>query len=123
MRATGFGIKSPNDASGEMEYPQRKPDGTNLDMGYKTLTEKRRELLYLAKLGFQTDGSAFKTLTGSAQKTIDMENSNYQAQSPTGEAFDPTKRNRYTISNSKFRAHSSRDGKNIPKRRLKDMLG
>ena len=76
MRATGFGIKSPNDASGEMGYPQRKPDGTILDMTYKSLTEQRRELLYLAKLGFQTDGSAFHTMAGSPQKSVDVENSN-----------------------------------------------
>ena len=50
MRATGFaGLKSPNDASGEMVLPLRKSDGTILDMGYKSITEARREMLYYRK--------------------------------------------------------------------------
>ena len=55
MRPTGFGVKSPFDATADFEYPQRKPDGTCLDMTYKSLTEQRRELLYLAKLGYTID--------------------------------------------------------------------
>jgi hypothetical protein len=39
MRATGFGIKSPKDASGEFLYPVRKADGTILDLTYKSITE------------------------------------------------------------------------------------
>jgi len=50
MRATGFGIKSPKDASGEFLFPIRKADGTILEMNYKSITEQRRELLYMHKL-------------------------------------------------------------------------
>jgi hypothetical protein len=49
MRATGFGIKSPADASGEFLMPLRKSDGTNLDYNYKSFTEKRREALFQEK--------------------------------------------------------------------------
>lgn len=51
MRATGLGFKSPKDRSGEIQYPMRKPDGTVLDMNYKTTNERRRELLFLHKIG------------------------------------------------------------------------
>lgn len=50
MRATGFGIKSPKDASGEFLFPERKADGTILDLNYKSITEQRRELLYIHKI-------------------------------------------------------------------------
>ena len=47
MRATGFaGLKGPNEASGEMVLPLRKTDGTVLDMGYKNITQARRDMLY-----------------------------------------------------------------------------
>jgi hypothetical protein len=49
MRATGFGIKSPADKSGEYVIPMRKSDGTNLDYNYKSYTEHRREALFQEK--------------------------------------------------------------------------
>ena len=39
MRATGFGIKSPKDFSGDYLFPMRKGDGTILDMNYKSISE------------------------------------------------------------------------------------
>ena len=50
MRATGFGIKSPADATGEFLIPMRSKDGTNLDYNYKSIAEKRREALYEEKM-------------------------------------------------------------------------
>lgn len=51
MRATGFGFKSPKDYTGDYRFPMRKADGTNLDVGYKSLSDRRRELLFLTKHG------------------------------------------------------------------------
>ena len=45
-----MGIKSPKDASGEFNFPIRKNDGRMLDMTYKSISEERREKLYLFKL-------------------------------------------------------------------------
>ena len=72
MRPTGFGVKAPADASADFEYPQRKPDGTILDMTYKSLTEQRRELLYLAKLGYTVDRDLFHLGSQSKSPTRDQ---------------------------------------------------
>lgn len=45
-----MGIKSPKDASGEFNFPIRNHDGKMLDMKYKSISEERREKLYLFKL-------------------------------------------------------------------------
>ena len=47
MRATGFGQRSPNQYTADYRFPLRKADGTNLDMTYKSISEKRRELLFI----------------------------------------------------------------------------
>lgn len=47
MRATGFGIKSPKDFTGEFLFPMRKADGTILDITHKTISENRREMLFM----------------------------------------------------------------------------
>ena len=49
MRATGFGVGSPHDYTGEYLIPMCRPDGTNLDYNYKSITEHRREMLYTHK--------------------------------------------------------------------------
>lgn len=51
MRATGFGFKSPKEHSGEYLLPMLKNDGRNLSMTHKTISEKRRERLFLHKTG------------------------------------------------------------------------
>ena len=51
MRPTGFYTKSPNDVSGEFLYPMRKNDGTILDFKHKSISESRRERLFLHKSG------------------------------------------------------------------------
>jgi len=56
MRATGFGIKSPKDHTGEFLFPMRKMDGTCLDMNHKSISEQRRELLFLKKQGLDKIG-------------------------------------------------------------------
>ena len=56
MRATGFGIRSPKDATGDYLYPQMSKDGVCLDMSHKTITEQRRELMYLHKLSARSNG-------------------------------------------------------------------
>jgi len=50
MRATGFGIKSPKEATGDFLFPKFKSDGTCLIMSHKTIMERRREMLYLFKM-------------------------------------------------------------------------
>ena len=49
MRATGFGIRSPKDNYGELLYPMTTSTGNRLDMYKKSLSEKRRELLFIEK--------------------------------------------------------------------------
>jgi hypothetical protein len=49
MRATGLGFRSPKDKSGEFVIPLRKPDGTNMEYGRKSISEKRREMLFKVK--------------------------------------------------------------------------
>ena len=49
MRATGFGIRSPKDNYGELLYPMTTSNGVKLDMYKKSLSEKRRELLFIQK--------------------------------------------------------------------------
>jgi hypothetical protein len=49
MRATGFGIGSPADSSGEFLYPMRTSDGKILNYNHKTITEARREKLFIMK--------------------------------------------------------------------------
>ncbi len=66
MRATGFGFKSPKDYTGDYRYPMRKSDGTNLNVGYKSISEKRRELLFLTKMGLNQPDSE-----STLQTTID----------------------------------------------------
>ena len=47
MRPTGFGHRSPHQFTADFNYPLRKADGTNLDMNYKSISDKRRELLFI----------------------------------------------------------------------------
>ena len=49
MRATGLGFRSPKDKSGEFVIPLRKPDGTNMEYGSKSISEQRREMLFKRK--------------------------------------------------------------------------
>ena len=60
MRATGLDFKSPKDRSGELQYPRRTNAGTILDMGLKSISDQRRELLWMHKL--QSDPKATSTL-------------------------------------------------------------
>ena len=61
MRATGFGFISPKDYTGDYRFPMRKPDGTNLDMKYKSISEIRREMLFLTKHGLNQPDSDQET--------------------------------------------------------------
>ena len=80
MRPTGFGVKQMSQATADYTYPQRKPDGTILDMTYKTLTEQRRELLYLARLGYSIDNNLLRVGSQSRRSP-----SQGKSQSTTGE--------------------------------------
>lgn len=51
MRATGFGFKSPKDYSGEYLYPMMNYNGTQLKMDYKSISEAKRESLFMHKSG------------------------------------------------------------------------
>lgn len=51
MRPTGFGHRSPNEATAEYIYPGVNRDGHSLRMGSKTISDQRRELYYMHKLG------------------------------------------------------------------------
>ena len=51
MRPTGFGHRSPNEATADYIYPVVNRDGRSLDMGYKTISDQRRELYYIHKIG------------------------------------------------------------------------
>ena len=51
MRATGFGQISPYQHSGEYRHPQRDKYGANLDFNFKSLSDKRREMLFIHKHG------------------------------------------------------------------------
>jgi hypothetical protein len=64
MRATGFGIRSPADKSGEYLIPMRKPDGTNMDYNYKSISEHRREALFHEKLKSNTKSENIKDVIG-----------------------------------------------------------
>ena len=64
MRATGFGIKAPADASGEFLIPMRKKDGTNMDYNYKSITEQRREALYEEKMKKMSKTQNIKEVIG-----------------------------------------------------------
>ena len=55
MRPTGFGHKTAKDYTGEYLYPRVLPDGTSLEIKHKTLTEKRRELLFVKKAGLDVN--------------------------------------------------------------------
>jgi len=51
MRATGFGFKSPKDYTGELLYPQMNYNGKNLSLTHKSISESKRENLFLHKSG------------------------------------------------------------------------
>ena len=55
MRPTRFAGVSPKNVTGELRYSSIKHDGTVLDMNYKSISEQRRDLLYLTKLGYSID--------------------------------------------------------------------
>lgn len=84
MRPTGFGVKQMSQATADYNYPQRKADGTILDMTYKTLTEQRRELLYLAKLGYTIDNNLLKLGSSEAHRSPSLGRN--QPDSATGAA-------------------------------------
>ena len=60
MRATGFGHKSPREATGDYVYPLINKDGKSLDYNNRTITEQRRELLYLHKLSARSNVNPFR---------------------------------------------------------------
>ena len=86
MRPTGFGVKQMSQATADYNYPLRKADGTILDFTYKTLTEQRRELLYLAKLGYTIDNNLLKVGSTNANRSPSIGRSQ---QSATGGANMP----------------------------------
>ena len=50
MRPTGFGHRSPKDATADYIYPIVDRDGKCLEMGFKTISDQRREIYYMHKL-------------------------------------------------------------------------
>ena len=74
MRATGLGFKSPKDRSGELVHPRRTNAGTILDMGLKSISDQRRELLWAHKL--QNDPKATATSTLQASDRVGEQQAN-----------------------------------------------